>query len=65
MRITWRPRSVRREHGGVYACYAAVYSRAWRARMTGLHARGRHGPLMANGRCTWCGAAVGPARGLA
>ena len=47
--------SFRREAGGLYAAWAAVYSRVHRARMTWLHRRGRHGPLTANRRCTWCG----------
>ena len=54
-------RDARRRYASLYA---AVYSRVYRRRMRWLHARGRHGPLMANGRCTWCGVAAGPVRGL-
>lgn len=51
-------RSFRREQGGLYAAYAGAYSRAYRRVMTRRHRRGRHGRLMGNGRCTWCGIAV-------
>jgi hypothetical protein len=47
--------SFRREDGGLYAAYVAVYSRLHRWRMTAAHRKGRHGRLMSNGRCTWCG----------
>jgi hypothetical protein len=57
-----RPRSFRREEGGLYAAYVAIYSLAYRARMRSLHQRGRHGALMANGRCQWCGKPAGPAK---
>lgn len=50
----WLP-SFRRERGGLYAAYVAIYSRVYQARMRRLHGAGRHGRLMANGRCTWCG----------
>lgn len=49
-------RSFRREEGGLYAVYAAIYSRIYRAAMTRRHRGGGHGRLMGlNGRCTWCG----------
>jgi hypothetical protein len=50
--------SFRREAGGLYHLYTAVYSRAYAARMRHLHKRGRHGrpPLGINPRCQWCGA---------
>jgi hypothetical protein len=52
-----RLRSFRRERGGLYAAYVAVYSRAYRARMAWLHNRGRHGrpaPGSICPRCPWC-----------
>ena len=48
--------SFRREDGGLYDVYVAVYSRVYRLRMSSLHKRGRHSRPMDNGRCTWCGA---------
>lgn len=54
-------RSFKREHGGLYSLYVAVYSRAYAARMRYLHKRGRHGhgaPHSIAPRCTWCGAAI-------
>lgn len=51
-------RSFRREDGGLYAVYSAVYYRAYRLRMTSLHKRGRHSKPMGNRRCTWCGEAA-------
>ena len=48
-------RSFRRERGGLYAAYVAVYSRVYQLVMVRRHRRGRHGAVMANGRCTWCG----------
>jgi len=51
--------SFKRESGGLYSLYAAIYSRAYAARMRHLHRRGRHGPRAPYGldpRCTWCGA---------
>lgn len=46
--------SFKREEGGLYSLYAAVYSRIYAARMRYLHRRGRHGPSP-HGRCQWCG----------
>lgn len=54
-------RSFRREQGGLYAAWVAVYSRCHAARMRHLHNHGRHGRLMSNGRCTWCGVKAGTA----
>jgi hypothetical protein len=51
-------RSFRREDGGLYGLYVSIHSVAYRRRMTARHREGRHGRLMANGRCEWCGAAV-------
>lgn len=53
-----RIRSFRREDGGLYDLYVGIYSAAYRRRMTARHREGRHGRLMANGRCEWCGGAV-------
>lgn len=55
-----RVRSFRREDGGLYAAWCAVYSRAYAARQRRVHARGGHGRLMGNGRCEWCGITAGP-----
>jgi hypothetical protein len=51
-------RSFRREDGGLYSAYVAVYSRAYRARMLWLHKRGRHSVpdhYSVSPRCSWCG----------
>ena len=50
-------RSFRREDGGLYNAYSFVYGHAYSRRMRRLHVAGKHGPVMANGRCEWCGAA--------
>lgn len=50
--------SFRREGGGAYAVYVAVYSRIYRWHMERAHWAGRHGRIMPNGRCTWCGKAT-------
>ncbi|MEH0627783.1 hypothetical protein [Streptomyces stelliscabiei] len=53
--------SFKRESGGLYRLYAAVYSRAYAARMRYLHKRGRHGhgaPHSIAPRCQWCGAFI-------
>jgi hypothetical protein len=53
--------SFRRESGGLYHLYTAIYSRAYAARMRYLHKRGRHGggaPHSIAPRCTWCGAPI-------
>ncbi|GLP64314.1 hypothetical protein TUSST3_09340 [Streptomyces sp. TUS-ST3] len=53
--------SFKREHGGLYSLYVAVYSRAYAARMRWLHERGRHGcgaPHSIAPRCTWCGTPI-------
>ena len=53
--------SFKREAGGLYHLYAAVYSRIYAARMRHLHKRGRHGPGAPHGiapRCTWCGVPI-------
>jgi hypothetical protein len=55
-------RSFRREEGGLYAVWVFAYSRIHRARMRWVHNHGRHGPLLVNGRCTWCGVKAGPDR---
>lgn len=54
-------RSFKRESGGLYSLYTAVYSRAHAARMRYLHKRGRHGrgaPHSIVPRCQWCGTAI-------
>lgn len=51
--------SFKRESGGLYSLYVAIYSRAYAARMRHLHQRGRHGRPAAQSldpRCHWCGA---------
>jgi hypothetical protein len=53
--------SFRREAGGLYAAYVAVYSRLYAARMAWLHKRGRHQapfPDSVAPRCSWCGAGL-------
>jgi hypothetical protein len=53
--------SFKRESGGLYSLYVAVYSRAYAARMRYLHKRGRHGrgaPYSIAPRCQWCGAPI-------
>jgi hypothetical protein len=53
--------SFKRESGGLYNLYTAIYSRAYAARMRYLHKRGRHGrgaPHSIAPRCQWCGAPI-------
>jgi hypothetical protein len=53
--------SFKRESGGLYSLYVAVYSRAYAARMRYLHKRGRHGsgaPHSIAPRCQWCGTPI-------
>ena len=50
-------RSLRREDGGLYGVYVGIYSRVYGWQMRRRHRHGKHARLMANGRCTWCGAA--------
>lgn len=53
--------SFKREAGGLYHRYTAVYSRIYAARMRYLHKRGRHGrgaPRGIDPRCNWCGAPI-------
>jgi hypothetical protein len=53
--------SFKRESGGLYSLYTAVYSRAYAARMRYLHKRGRHGsgaPHSIAPRCQWCGTPI-------
>lgn len=50
--------SFKREHGGTYALYVTLYSRAYATRMRYLHRRGRHGPAP-HGLCQWCGTDAG------
>ena len=53
--------SFKRESGGLYRLYAAVYSRAYAARMRHRHKRGRHGPGAPHSidpRCQWCGVPI-------
>lgn len=59
MRLAYRHiPSFRREDGGLYDLFVAVYHPTYVARMRALHHAGRHGRLMSNGRCTWCGQAA-------
>jgi len=51
-------RSFRRERGGLYAMYVAIYSRVYRTRMVWLHKRGKHAQPhreSISSRCHWCG----------
>lgn len=53
--------SFRRESGGLYNLYTALYSRIYSARMRYLHSRGRHGrgaPHSISPRCQWCGTGI-------
>jgi len=53
--------SFRREGGGLYSAYVAVYSRVYAARMRYLHKRGRHGRGASHSiapRCQWCGTPI-------
>lgn len=53
--------SFKREAGGIYHLYVAVYSRIYAARMRYLHKRGRHGsgaPHSIAPRCQWCGTPI-------
>jgi hypothetical protein len=47
--------SFKREDGGLYAAYVIIYSGVYRFVMVRRHRNGKHGRLMSNGRCTWCG----------
>ena len=49
--------SFRREYGGAYRLYVALYSRAYAKRMRYLHQRDRHAAQRGlDPRCSWCGA---------
>ncbi|MEU8740610.1 hypothetical protein [Streptomyces halstedii] len=56
--------SFKREGGGLYTAFTAVYSRCYAIRMRYLHRRGRHPAAKVQGisrRCQWCGATYEPA----
>lgn len=55
--------SFKREHGGLYATYAAVHSRIYATRMRYLHRRGQH-DQSPHGRCQWCGQTAITAQGV-
>lgn len=55
--------SFKREGGGLYTAFTAVYSRCYALRMRYLHRRGRHAAPKVPGigrRCQWCGASYEP-----